>query len=199
LAHEPDAVMCSSFAEFRGPRDELLYTSAVDEAALQGDADGTVRGPAHHGTVMMRRDAYEAVGGYRRAFYFAQDVDLWSRLTERGRHVVVPEVLYRARLEPGSLSGRYAREQRQLARLIRQASAARRAGRDEAPLLAAAAKIKPRRRGGSRRGTAKGAYFIGSCLQPRDPSAARQYFREAVAHDPLHVRAWLKLAGLGVR
>jgi glycosyltransferase involved in cell wall biosynthesis len=199
LAHEPDAVMCSSFAEFRGPRDELLYTSAVDEAALQCDADGMARGPSHHGTVMMHRDAYEAVGGYRRAFYFAQDVDLWSRLTERGCHVVVPEVLYRARLEPGALSGRYAREQRRLARLIRQAAAARRAGRDESALLAAAAKIRPRRRGGTRRGYAKGAYFIGSCLQGRDPAAARRYLLEAVANNPMHLRAWARLAQLSVR
>jgi glycosyltransferase involved in cell wall biosynthesis len=199
MAASGGAVMCSGFVEFVGPNEEALFSSAVDEADAIGAGGRERRGPSHHGVVLMRRDAYEAVGGYREAFYFAQDRDLWSRLVEAGRHVVVPEVLYRARLEPGSLSGRYAREQRQLGKLIRQAAAARRAGRDEAQFLRAAARVKPWRRGDTRRGYAKGAYFIGSCLQGRDPAAARQYFREAVASDPLHLRAWLRLAGLGAR
>lgn len=196
LGDSPDAVMCSGFVELVGPRGESLYSAAVDEAAVNGDAGGAVRGPSHHGVVMMRRAAYAAAGGYREVFYFAQDRDLWSRLRALGRHVVVPEVLYRARLEPGSLSGRHAREQRRLGALIQRAAAARRAGRGESDILAAASRIRPRRRAGGRRGLAKGAYFIGSCLQRRDPVAARRYFRDAVISDPLYLPAWLKLAGL---
>jgi glycosyltransferase involved in cell wall biosynthesis len=48
-----------------------------------------------HGEVMFRRDAYEACGGYRPAFRFAQDYDLWLRLVARGAMGFVPEVLYR--------------------------------------------------------------------------------------------------------
>lgn len=200
LISNPEAVMCSSFVEFRGPRDEYLYTAAVDEAGLEtARATGILRGPSHHGSVMMRRDAYEAAGGYRREFYFAQDLDLWSRLADQGRHVVVPEVLYRARLEPASLSGRYADEQRRLAELIRRATEARRAGEDEGPILQTAAGIRARRWGAGRRGVAAGAYFIGSCLQARDRRAARRYFLETLANDPFHWRAWLKLAGFGGR
>ena len=197
LKSNPDAVMCSSFVEFCGPRGEYLYTAAVDEARLESaGASGMLRGPSHHGSVVMRRDAYETAGGYRREFYFAQDLDLWSRLAEHGRHVVVPEVLYRARLEPSSLSGRYADEQRRLAELIRRATDARRAGGDEDAILRAAAGIRAQGRGARRRGIAAGAYFIGSCLQRRDRLAARRYFFETVANNPFHWKAWLKLAGL---
>ncbi|MEN8130166.1 MAG: glycosyltransferase family 2 protein [Pseudomonadota bacterium] len=201
LLAEPGAVMCSSFVDCLGPEGEFLFTASVTEVETPvnrlGESSASLRGPSHHGAVMMRREAYEAVGGYRSPFYFAQDIDLWSRLMERGRHVVIPEVLYRARLEPSSLSGRYANEQRRLAELIWKAGEARCAGEDEEPILRAAEKIRAQGRGAGRRGIAAGAYFIGSCLQKRDAEVARRYFLETVANDPFHLKAWLKIVGLG--
>lgn len=38
-----------------------------------------------HPTVVMRRDAVEAAGGYREAYLRAEDYDLWLRLAERGK------------------------------------------------------------------------------------------------------------------
>lgn len=52
----------------------------------------------HHGSVMFRRDAYERVGGYRPAFYFSQDLDLWMRLVEVGDLGMIDEVLYEVAL-----------------------------------------------------------------------------------------------------
>jgi glycosyltransferase involved in cell wall biosynthesis len=37
-----------------------------------------------HGAVMMRRSAFEQTGGYREQFTYAQDYDLWLRMSERG-------------------------------------------------------------------------------------------------------------------
>jgi glycosyltransferase involved in cell wall biosynthesis len=37
-----------------------------------------------HGAVMMRRSAFEQVDGYREQFTYAQDYDLWLRMSERG-------------------------------------------------------------------------------------------------------------------
>jgi glycosyltransferase involved in cell wall biosynthesis len=48
-----------------------------------------------HGEVMIRRKYYDQVGGYRRAFYYSQDRDLWLRLLEVSRFGVVNEVLYK--------------------------------------------------------------------------------------------------------
>lgn len=47
-----------------------------------------------HGEVMMRRSVYDEVGGYRREFTFAQDIDLWLRIRQNYRLATVPEFLY---------------------------------------------------------------------------------------------------------
>jgi len=47
-----------------------------------------------HGEVMYRRAAYDAAGGYRPAFVFSQDYDLFLRLIRVGPFATVPELLY---------------------------------------------------------------------------------------------------------
>lgn len=53
-----------------------------------------------HSSSMIRREALEAIGGYREAFQFSQDTDLWLRLSERFELENLPEVLFRWRLSP---------------------------------------------------------------------------------------------------
>ncbi|MFM9957461.1 MAG: glycosyltransferase [Phycisphaerales bacterium] len=56
-----------------------------------------------HGSVMVRRDAVLAVGGYDETCERAQDYDLWLRLAARGPVIAnLPEVHYRYRCEPAS-------------------------------------------------------------------------------------------------
>jgi glycosyltransferase involved in cell wall biosynthesis len=47
-----------------------------------------------HGEVTFRRSSYDAVGGYRLEFYYAQDNDLWLRMAREFRFATVPEILY---------------------------------------------------------------------------------------------------------
>jgi hypothetical protein len=47
-----------------------------------------------HGEVMIRRSVYNAVGGYRTAFKYAQDRDLWIRIAKVSRFATVPEAVY---------------------------------------------------------------------------------------------------------
>ena len=63
------------------------------------------RTPFTHGEVMYRRTAYEAVGGYREIFYYAQDSDLWRRLGELGRFERLDEVLYERRIFHDGVGG----------------------------------------------------------------------------------------------
>ena len=51
-----------------------------------------------HPTVMMRKEALEAVGGYRRAYLRAEDYDLWLRLAERGKLSNLAEPLLEYRI-----------------------------------------------------------------------------------------------------
>ncbi len=48
-----------------------------------------------HGEVMFRKNIYEKVGGYRPFFTFAQDHDLWLRMSAHCNYYVVEETLYR--------------------------------------------------------------------------------------------------------
>lgn len=53
--------------------------------------------PFVHGSVMMRREAYEAAGGFRAGFRAAEDYDLWLRVPPRYRLENLPQPLYQWR------------------------------------------------------------------------------------------------------
>lgn len=61
---------------------------AIDAAHLAGHG-----GQIAHPSVMMRHDAVERIGGYREAFPFAEDLDLFLRLAEVGRLANLPDTL----------------------------------------------------------------------------------------------------------
>ena len=93
-------------------------------------AMGTANALAHP-TVMMRRDAVLRVGGYRAAFAYAEDYDLWLRLMDRYEAGCLPEVLLDYREHAGQSAWR-ALEQRILSEMGALAAADRRqAGRPD--------------------------------------------------------------------
>lgn len=59
-----------------------------------------------HPTVMFRRQAALALGGYRPAFLLAEDYDLWLRFSERHQLACVPEPLLDYREHPGQSAWR---------------------------------------------------------------------------------------------
>jgi cellulose synthase/poly-beta-1,6-N-acetylglucosamine synthase-like glycosyltransferase len=66
-------------------------------------ADEIRRGLLHtncmiHPTMMLRRDAVLGIGGYRPAFRYCEDFDLWLRLSERYDLLNVPEPLLNYRV-----------------------------------------------------------------------------------------------------
>ncbi len=197
LAADPGVALVSCGSRFVGPFGELLYESVAPSeeatAPLLADSVAGLRGPAHHGSTLFRRALYERVGGYRPEFYFAQDLDLWTRLGEVGRHIAMRDVLYEARFSPASITGLHRRQQVALARTILRCRRLRQAGKSEAPCLRRASRIHPRRGGRLPRERAEAFYFIGACIGRRDPAAARRYYREAVTHWPLHWRSWMRL------
>lgn len=185
----------SCWSEVMGPEDEplLLYRrpAGADAATRQLTVDRI--GPPGHGSVMMRRDAYMKVGGYREKFYYAQDSDLWLRLAQVGTLDYVQRVLYRYRLAADSISGRLHARKLPYARLIDELHAARQRGEDDAALLAAAVLPGP---GAGNAGEAKPSsgmthYFIGRCLMARRDPRARKYLRASMQQDRSNPRAWL--------
>lgn len=191
LEADPEAALCSTHVRLMAEEGATVMVTRLPEEAL---ADG-LTGPAAHGSVMMRRSAYERAGGYRPAFYYAQDLDLWSRMVESGRHRVVPETLYEATIAPGSISGSRRREQEAFHALIVGATRARRSGSPETPWLERAERLSQRCRQARRspRREARGAYFIAACLEAEHPELARRYLEQALVLNPWHLRARLRL------
>jgi hypothetical protein len=91
--------------------------------------------PFPHGSIMFRREAFEAVGGYRVACDYWEDLDLYLRMATRGRILVVPEALYRYRFHSASrLGGPIEPDEERAAELMLRCLAVRRAGGDYTPL-----------------------------------------------------------------
>jgi glycosyltransferase involved in cell wall biosynthesis len=189
-----DVVLVSCWSRVVGPGREHLYDMRADgdevRASLLRDDVGSIRGLTGHGTSMFRRADYVAAGGYRAAFWFAQDLDLWLRFAPRGRIVFVPEVLYEVRYEPGAISASRRGDQVALATIALEL---RDHPERESELLARATAIRPRRARGSRRAAAQSLYFIASCLRTNGDVRFRRYARMALRKNPLNLRAWLIL------
>jgi tetratricopeptide (TPR) repeat protein len=142
---------------------------------------------------MFRRSAYNKVGGYRSEFYFAQDLDLWVRLVEIGSYVLIPEVLYQARVVPSDISRCYKKKQIKLTKYLLESKRLRLGGLSEDHILSKAAKILPNSNERLNRFTqAKAFYFIGACLKQKDHCQARKYFKQAIKSNPFHFRSWFR-------
>lgn len=93
--------------------------------------------PLAHPTVMLRRDAVLAVGGYRPQSY-VEDYDLWLRLADRVDLANLPTALLDYRLHDGQFSSARDEKVAVATLVVRAAAAERRAGRPD-PLDGASA------------------------------------------------------------
>jgi glycosyltransferase involved in cell wall biosynthesis len=108
----------------------------VDEAGREFDRepgraapDLSVQNELVHGTVVMRADAFRALGGYR--LDQSEDYDLWLRFDERHRVAALAEPVIRYRVHSGQFSVTKLGRQALGARCVRAAAVARRAGRPD--------------------------------------------------------------------
>jgi glycosyltransferase involved in cell wall biosynthesis len=198
ICETADAAFVSCGTRFVGPEREHLYD--VDQDPAQATTrlltlrKNEIKGPSSHPSTLFSRSIYERVGGYRAAFYFAQDIDLWIRLAEQGSHLVIPETLYQASIGVESISGRYRKEQVELTRIVLEGARLRRKGMTEQPTLEQAESIRPHaKQPSSRIGRARALYFIGSCLRQRNNPQATHYFRQALKSYPLHLKSVVRL------
>lgn len=197
LNSHPEASFVSCGTRVVGPGGEHLHDWVSDEWDLTShlltlDID-KLRGPFGHGSVLFRRELYEKVGGYRQEFYFGQDVDLWIRLAETGRFLMLPEILFQVEFAPNSISGHHRSNQISLAKLILECARLRRAGASEAESLAQASLIRPSARPKSASDIAASLYFVGTCLSKRRDPRSRQYYWKALRANPLHFRSAIRL------
>jgi glycosyltransferase involved in cell wall biosynthesis len=65
----------------------------------------TIFPPFPHGSVMFRREVFEEVGGYREECAGWEDQDIFLRIRERWRIVVLSDALYHYRFQVNSVTG----------------------------------------------------------------------------------------------
>src|SRR5207247_916195 len=86
---------------------------------------------------------YVRTGGYRPEFYYAQDFDLWLRLSDLGTLAFLPECFYEARFNEGCISSLNRHQQVELAMLAMESSALRKRGGNDSEVLRKAQQIRP--------------------------------------------------------
>ena len=105
LQNHPDLIaVAGGYAtiDARGREITALATGAEESDLTDQLLAGNTR--THLGTWLLRRAAWDAVGGARPWFACAEDLDLQCRLATQGRVVYLPGVAYRYRLHDASVT-----------------------------------------------------------------------------------------------
>ena len=188
----PVLVTCG--AMWRTPDGHDLYPSLApdDSEALRARLLDDGKSICAHGTAFFSKEAYERVGGYRKEFYYTQDLDLFARLAKVGPVASVQDMLYAHVFSPYSISTHGAAVQKKFTELIL---------RTDADALKEADSLSEKIRSGSvrRANPAVGYYFIGACLRKQTPQAAISYFQKALLACPWSMRAMVRLLDVTVR
>jgi glycosyltransferase involved in cell wall biosynthesis len=137
------------YAFMEGHPEVVLLGSAADvideSGAIIGHRCPPLRGgdlarilcrynPFIHSSVMARTAVVRNVGGYRPAFLFAEDYDLWLRMAEVGALANVPEYLVQYRTHLANRSRVHAPRQSFSVRLAQRSAAGRRSGHGDPAL-----------------------------------------------------------------
>ncbi|AFY69752.1 glycosyl transferase family 2 [Thalassoporum mexicanum PCC 7367] len=103
LQQRPDVGVVGCYVE---TINEWAGYSLPYERKLEGNITKAAQqiNPFTHGEVMFRRSVYESVGGYREFFRYAQDYDLWLRISLQANFEIVTESLYKRFIFPTSVS-----------------------------------------------------------------------------------------------
>jgi hypothetical protein len=128
--HESVAVVGGAVTFINGNgRPFVDWQYPLTDAEIRDELASTT--PFVHPAVMLRKDALQAVGGYRPVFGDADDVDLWLRIAERYELANVPDLVIRYRVHPGQATVRNLQLQTLCSVAARVAARARAEGRPD--------------------------------------------------------------------
>lgn len=101
----PEIDVVGGAAEFVNPMGKSLVTVRYPETDHEIKSAFSRKNPLLHPTVLLRREVFVAVGGYRPVFK-AEDYDLWLRIAEQGQLVNLGEVVLKYRIHPDQVTCR---------------------------------------------------------------------------------------------
>jgi hypothetical protein len=111
MEEHPEVGVLGGAVEYVDATGKLLLTSYLPSE------DSDIRSvllcdvPFAHPTVLIRKEIFRSVGGYRRAFQDAEDFDLWLRIAERCKLANLKAVVLKYRIHPEQVSCRKLRQQ----------------------------------------------------------------------------------------
>jgi glycosyltransferase involved in cell wall biosynthesis len=141
LEQNSEACLVGGFAYYISAAGDYLRTYHCPTRDDQIRAALQVRNCLVDSTVMIRREALEAVNGYRAPFECAEDYDLWLRLSEKFQLACLREVVGCYRLSASQVSHR--RLKRQTTAFLAARAAAKRRRETGTDLFASAEEISP--------------------------------------------------------
>lgn len=104
LDRHPDYCMVGSYANMIDEYNNHIFTIDVPSDYQAIATTLLANNTFIHGSIMSRRSAVIALGGYRENFRYTQDYDLWLRMSEYHLLANLPETLYSLRRLPNSIS-----------------------------------------------------------------------------------------------
>ena len=120
MKQDPQCIALGGAALFTDPegRPLKIYRPTLTHASIEDELARGNGGALIHPTVLFRRDALTACGGYRERYNYIEDLDLYVRLLERGRLANLPEVLLHYRQHPHSINHVQGNRTQQTAEII---------------------------------------------------------------------------------
>ncbi len=115
MQQHPDIALCACQVAFMTERGKIAWHYRQPDSAWFGAApykevtreDFAPYSPITHGTVLAKRDVMLELDGYRPEFITGEDVDLWLRLIQRHKAVVLNACLSLHRLSANSATKKH--------------------------------------------------------------------------------------------
>lgn len=168
------------FGSPAGKQDAPLDHDQIDVSLMRAQGDVIT-----HATIMGRRHAFLAIGGWRPKYNWVEDLDLFLRLAEVGKLANIPEYLYGYRRHVGSVCFRnYELMCERLKHVLIEAY--QRRGRTDTPHFSAIRPELPAKQ------SAAEHYRNWAChaIHQNNPRLARRHALAAMRHGPLSPRSW---------
>lgn len=94
----PELDMVGTFFDIIGENDKLIRSRALLTDPLYRLWRLQFHNNYAHGSMMMKKSSVQRIGKYNVALKYAQDYDLWRRLSGKCNTMIIPEALYRYRM-----------------------------------------------------------------------------------------------------
>jgi GT2 family glycosyltransferase len=107
MQHHPEIAAISGAMDVIDESGTYLRTDAFPTLPDAIDSELLHRNCVCHPAVMARTEVLRSLGGYRRSVQYAEDYDLWLRISEVGRVANLPDVLLSHRVHAKKTSDRH--------------------------------------------------------------------------------------------